>query len=103
MKKITLIFFVFLIAGSIFAYTQLTLFVVQPIGAVPNGVTLVISRTEKTNFIDSADSICERIQNGVSLLCRGMVLAQIGRDAQIFVRLPFSEYLYSMSTNGKSD
>ncbi len=43
------------------AYTQLTLFVVSPIGAVPEGKTVVILRLNKTNFIDSPDALCERV------------------------------------------
>ncbi len=70
-----------LIAFGVFCYTQLTLFVVQPIGAVPDGVTLVIWRREKTNFIDSADAFCERQVGGVTMLCRGATLAAIARGA----------------------
>ena len=52
--------------------SQVTVFVVQPIGALPEGRTVVMSRLATTKFIDSADAICLRIQDGVSLLCRGM-------------------------------
>jgi hypothetical protein len=33
------------------AYTQITIFVIQPIGAVPEGKTLIISRLNKTNSL----------------------------------------------------
>lgn len=61
--------------------TQVTLFVLQPIGAVPEGRTLVILRRQRTQFIDSADAICEREMGGVSLLCRAGVLGAIAGDS----------------------
>lgn len=90
---------------SLFAvaiYTQITLFVIQPIGALPEGKTVVILRQGKTNFIDSADAICERIQDGVSLLCRSILLAEVINKSNILLRLPYSETLYLVSTNGKT-
>jgi hypothetical protein len=83
-------------------YTQLTLFVVQPIGALPEGRTVVILRLNKTDFIDSPDAMCERIQGGVSLLCRMMVLGTVLEKSTILLRLPYSEWLYNISTNGKT-
>ena len=82
--------------------TQVTIFIIAPIGAVPEGRTLVISRLNATKFIDSADAMCERIQGGVSLLCRGVVIGQVGKTATIYARLPYSSTLYSISTGGKS-
>jgi hypothetical protein len=84
------------------ASTQVTLFVVQPIGAVPEGRTLLISRLNGSRFIDSADAMCERIQGNVSLLCRVMVMGQVGTNATIYLRLPYSETLYLWSTGGKT-
>ena len=81
--------------------TQITIFVVQPIGALPEGKTLVMLRMNKTKFIDSADAICEREMNGVSLLCRGMMMAAVINKGTIILRLPYSSFLYSLSTNGK--
>lgn len=83
------------------AYTQLTIFVVPPIGAVPKGRTVVILRLNITNFIDSPDALCERTQGGVSLLCRGAMLAGVLEKSKILVRLPYSESLYLLSTKGK--
>lgn len=83
-------------------YTQITIFVVPPIGAIPEGRTVVIARLNKTEFIDSPDGMCERIQGGVSLLCRGMVMAAVIEKTTILVRLPYSSWLYSISTGGKT-
>ena len=85
----------------IVAATQVTIFVIQPIGAVPEGKTLVISRMSNTKFIDSADAICERTQGGVSLFCRLGALGGTLKNAHIYLRLPYMQWLYQISTNGK--
>ena len=90
-----------LIAVAIVIYTQLTVFVVPPIGAVPEGRTVIILRLNKTDFIDSPDAICDRLQGGVSLLCRGMTMAAVVENSKILVRLPYSDWLYLVSTGGK--
>ncbi len=86
---------------AIAVYTQITIFVVPPIGAVPEGRTVIMLRLNKTNFIDSADAICERVQGNVSLLCRGMTMAGVVNNTKIIARLPYSEWLYLISTGGK--
>ncbi len=101
-RGISIIILLIIAAGAVIFYTQFTIFVVQPIGAVPEGRTLVISRLNNTEFIDSADAMCERLQGGVSLLCRIAVLGAVADKAHIYARLPYSEWLYSISTRGKS-
>jgi hypothetical protein len=86
---------------AIVIYTQLTIFVVPPIGAVPEGRTVIMLRLNKTNFIDSADAMCERLQGSVSLLCRGVTMGAVVSKTKIIVRLPYSEWLYLISTGGK--
>jgi len=80
----------------------LTLFVVQPIDAVPEGRTLIVSRSENMEFIDSADAICAREMVNVSHFCRTGALADVINTRQIYARLPYSEWLYKISTDGKS-
>ncbi|MDD5463021.1 MAG: hypothetical protein PHG00_15545 [Methylococcales bacterium] len=82
-------------------YTQITIFVVPPIGALPEGKTVIITRLNKTEFIDSPDGMCERIQGGVSLLCRGMIMGTVIEKSTILLRLQYSSWLYSISTGGK--
>jgi hypothetical protein len=79
----------------------ITLFVIQPIGAIPEGRTVVITRLTTMHFIDSADAWCERKMGGVNLLCRGLVTAKVAKEATILVRLPYSKALYEISTNWK--
>lgn len=98
MKQKKVVVLVIISVMIILIYTQLTLFVIPPIGALPEGRTVVITRLNKTEFIDSPDAMCERIQGGVSLLCRGMVMGAVVEKATILVRLPYSSWLYSIST-----
>jgi hypothetical protein len=100
-KKISNVVLVVTIILLLLAYTQLTIFVIPPIGAVPEGRTLIITRLNKTEFIDSADAMCERMQGGVNLLCRGMLLGTVAEKSIVYFRLPYSEWLYLISTGGK--
>ncbi|MBI3794278.1 MAG: hypothetical protein HY280_06065 [Nitrospinae bacterium] len=99
MKKLLTVFG--LIAILFLLSTQVTIFVIPPIGILPEGKTLVISRLNKTNFIDSADSMCERLQGNVNLLCRAMSMGTVVKIAKVYARLPYSEWLYLISTGGK--
>ncbi|OIO67261.1 MAG: hypothetical protein AUJ57_11465 [Zetaproteobacteria bacterium CG1_02_53_45] len=51
-KKGTILSLIIVAVVVVIAYTQLTLFVIPPIGALPEGKTVVILRLNKTNFID---------------------------------------------------
>lgn len=89
------------IAALLFAAsTQVTFFVIQPIGALPDGKTLLILRSSKTQFIDSADALCHRETGSVNLLCRAAMLGAVGTNSTILLRLPYSQILYSISTGG---
>ena len=100
MKKIIIIAIAIIVSVTAFGATQITLFVIPPIGAIPEGKILVIHKLEKTKFIDSPDAMCERLQGGVSLLCRGMSIAAITNNGEIVAQLPYSNFLYEISTGG---
>lgn len=85
---------------AILIYTQITLFVIQPIGIIPEGKTLVILKLNKTEFIDSADAMCEREMGGVNLFCRIGMLGVVTSKSEILFRLPYSSVLYEISTGG---
>lgn len=95
-----LISVILLVVLVVIVTTQITFFSIQPIGAIPDGVTLVMLRGEGTKLFDSADAMCERIQGGVNLLCRGLVLGQIAEKGTILLRLPYIDVIYSLSTGG---
>lgn len=108
MKKktgISLALFVCLLAAlAIFARMFLGVFVIQPIGAIPDGATIVYWRAGiNMPFVSSADGLLEKSGTGVSLLGRGMVLAKVAepiKEREIF-RFGYSEKLYLKSTGGK--
>jgi hypothetical protein len=84
----------------VIVYTQITFFAVQPIGAIPDGVTLVMLRGQNTKFFDSADAMCMRFNDGVSLLCRVSALNAVAENATILMRLPYIDSIYYISTGG---
>jgi hypothetical protein len=90
-----------LLAGIVGAQF-VSIFVIQPIGAVPDGRTLVITRLTTMHFIDSADGWCAREARGVSLLCRMGVMARVAEQSTILARLPYSHTLHTISTGGKT-
>ena len=102
MKKTTKISLAVTAAVLLAISTQITFFIVPPIGAIPEGRTIIITRLNNVKFIDSADAMCERLQGGVSLMCRALTMGAIVQKATIIARLPYSETLYSISTNGKT-
>lgn len=89
-------------AALVLVASQISIFIIQPIGALPEGKTLIISRMTNTKFIDSADAICERTQGGVSLFCRIGAMGGTLKNAKIYMRLPYMEWLYLASTGGKT-
>lgn len=72
---------------------------IQPIGAVPEGSTLVIWRGDGEPFFNSPDAMCLDRVGSVSLLCRGMAMANGPRD-RIVLRLPYQRWAYRLSTGG---
>ena len=99
-KKTSVLGLVVLAAVAIALYTQLTIFVVPPMGAVPDGRTVIILRLNKGEFIDSADAMCKRIQGRVNLLCRAAILGAVAEKSKVLLRLPLNETLYLVSTGG---
>lgn len=101
MKKIHIASLVALVI-IVLIYTQITVFVIQPIGALPEGKTVIINKFNKTEFIDSPDGMCERLQGGVSLMCRIGAMSAVLEKSTILLRLPYSSWLYAISTGGKT-
>lgn len=91
-----------LFATSLFAYTQFSIFVIQPIGAIPEGRVLIIKKSDKIKFVDSADAYCARNQGYVNLLCRMTVLSKVSNSNAVVAKLPYIESLYLLSTGNKA-
>lgn len=77
-------------------------FTVQPIGAIPEGVTIVYhSRNPEMSLFSSPDGLCLEMQGSVNLFCRAAALSAMGELAdRIILRLPYSHWAYLQSTGG---
>jgi len=75
---------------------------IQPIGALPDGVTFIYhSRNPEMPFFSSPDGLCLKIQGSVSLLCRGVVMnSSIDLLDRIIIKLPYLRWAYLQSTDG---
>lgn len=104
MKKTLIISFSALILLVIAFRFLCGVFVIQPIGAIPDGTTIIYYRMGMdVPFIASADGLLEESGAGVSLLGRGLFLAKLSDpilEREIF-RFGYSERIYLWSTGGK--
>lgn len=93
------------IALLVFVYVFTGFFAIQPIGAIPDGVTIWYFRIgSKMPFISSPDGMQVKAQGFVNLFGR---MAAIGAfvdnfEKKIIARLPYSRALYLKSTGGKN-
>jgi hypothetical protein len=76
-------------------------YTVQPIGALPEGGTAIVWRATGEPFFNSPDALCLERIGGVSLMCRGMAMAQ-APTSRIILRLPYQAWAYSASTGGQT-
>lgn len=78
-------------------------FVIQPIGAIPEGITIWYFRAGlNLGFIESADGILLEETGEVSLFSRAAVMGNVVEliEDRIIVRLPYLKFLYKISTGG---
>lgn len=104
-KRLIALAVIFLLVewGSLFYFTT-GFFVIQPIGALPEGATVWYWRYDTgLPFISSADGFLVDNQRRVSLLTRGLVLAAFVKPiTQLKIAsLPYSKTLYLISTGGR--
>jgi hypothetical protein len=87
---------------AIFYFTT-GFFVIQPIGAIPDGVTVWYFRLG-TNmpFISSPDSFCLKATGSVNLFGRGIAMTMFGKNFKdkILIKFPYTRTLYLLSTSG---
>lgn len=105
MKKKLIISLITVFVIGLFFRIFCGIFVIQPIGAIPEGTSIVYWRSGMNMpFISLADGLLEKSGAGVSLLGRGLILAKVAepiKENEIF-RFDYSETLYLWSTGGKS-
>jgi len=97
-------FVLFVIILIVLFRVFLGIFVIQPIGAVPEGLTIIYWRFGlNIPFIASVDGLLEDSGTGVSLLGRGIMFAGITKPImeKEIMRIKYSETLYLWSTGGK--
>lgn len=82
-------------------YTQVGLYSIQPIGAIPQGGTVLVWRQGGEPFFNSPDGTCLRVQDGVSIMCRLAAMGQAPVD-RIILRLPYLHWAYLASTGGQT-
>jgi len=103
MKKVVFLLIILLILATVIFRTCCGIFVIQPIGALPEGKTLIYWRAGLDyTFITSADGILEKSGAGVSLLGRSIMLSRVINeiDGRIIFKIKYYERLYLKSTNG---
>jgi hypothetical protein len=99
-RTVTLILVVLVVVVALIVVSQMGFYTVQPIGTLPQGVTLLVWRASGEPFFNSPDAVCLKVQGNVSLLCRGLALGKAPVD-RIILRLPYMEWAYLNSTGGK--
>jgi hypothetical protein len=103
MKKVG-VFFIILIAlfASVFIFTGF--FVIQPIGALPEGLTIWYFRIG-TNlpFISSADGLLLKKEGSISIMSRMITMTSLLEETKkrMITRLPYMRGFYLISTNGQ--
>jgi hypothetical protein len=104
-RKISIVQFVsisVIVAFCFVFYAQITILTVPPTEEVPQGSTLIISRLryfeDKTGFIDTVDAVCKRTQGTSSSFCQQVISNSVSDNTKIYMRLPYSRFLYSIST-----
>lgn len=75
-------------------------FTIQPMGAVPEGRTVIVWRASGEPFFNSLDAICLDRMGAVSIMCRIGAIQAAPTD-RIILRLPYMRWAYLLSTGGK--
>ena len=102
--KTTNVLIISIVVFLIFIRTTIGIFVIQPIGAIPDGTTIVYWRVGTNfDFVESADGLVQKTGAGLSLFTRGIALAAAAEPVvqrEIF-RMPYSSFLYGLTTGGE--
>ena len=105
-KRAATILLTTLMIISLIFYWNFTVFVVHPVasaqaGTAQAGATLLVPRSDRLQFIDSADAMCDRLSGQVSADCRAAMQSGAFTASDIYAQLPYFDWLYSLSTGGK--
>lgn len=102
-KGLYIVMAITIILGLAWILIRPGVFTIQPIGALPEGVTFIYhSRNPEMPFFSSPDGMCLEIQGGVSLLCRGAAISGSTELLdRIIIRFSYSHWAYLRSTGGR--
>ena len=92
------------VAIMVFIYFFTGFFVVQPIGAIPEGVTIWYFRNDiNLPFISSPDGIMLEKEGHVNLLGRAIILSSVmdSLEGKRICNLPYQKWMYKISTKGQ--
>lgn len=92
------------VAIMAFIYFFTGFFVVQPIGAIPEGVTIWYFRNDiNLPFISSPDGIMLEKEGHVNLLGRAIKLSSVmdSLEGKRICNLPYQKWMYKISTKGQ--
>ena len=92
------------VAIMAFIYFFTGFFVVQPIGAIPEGVTIWYFRNDiNLPFISSPDGIMLEKEGHVNLLGRAIILSSVmdSSEGKRICNLPYQKWMYKISTKGQ--
>ena len=84
-------------------YIWFGVFTIQPIGAIPDGVSIVYKRFgTNMDFIESPDGLSKRASGGVSVMGRLVAMGAFMKNFEdkIYFRMPYFKFLYLISTGG---
>ncbi|WP_156453182.1 hypothetical protein [Polycladidibacter stylochi] len=85
-----------LTAFVVYAYLQLSIFVVKPLAGIHEGETLIIKRQENLNFIDSAEAVCQRSLVTTNPVCQATALSLMVNKNNVVLRLPYIKFLHDL-------
>ena len=77
-------------------YNFIGFYTIQPIGALPQGITVVVLKNPNDPFFNSPDAVSIRRIGGVSLFSRAQALSE-GIKYPILLRLPYIPLFYDIS------
>jgi hypothetical protein len=110
MNKKLIIVIVASVLLAIILYKSIGLYVIQPIGVIPDGVTVVYLRWSPLEpdkylsvpFIESTDGQLLRTSGEVSLFARVIAMGTFMKliENRILLKLPYFESFYLISTKG---
>jgi hypothetical protein len=85
-----------IILGVFIFQRNFTFFVVRPEYA-DSGNVLLMLRTDDLRFIDSVDSLFVRQKLSLVFMGRAEILEGVTKNARIFARFPYSNWMHSLS------